>query len=108
MKKLLLILSCGLAFSVANAATTVASAPASMDSAHPVPADCKVQASKMKTGYMAVESAIKQNDANKVGKLVIKAYNENQAFLKTHPECKMKRGMFGKMYSQHDNASSAM
>lgn len=108
MKKLLLILSCGLALGVANAATpTAASAPmGGPNGMKQIPAECKAQMVKMHSNHEAIEAAIKKNDANKVGKLVIKEYNDNQAFLKSHPDCKMKRGMFGKM-PPHD-ASAPM
>lgn len=81
MKKLLLaIISCGV-LSVANA-DTPPPAPMQMD---PV---CKEAFDHLQANRPKVEEAIKANDANKVGKLVIADNKYMTDFMKKNPQCK--------------------
>lgn len=90
MKKLLSMLLLGVAsFGIANADQSQAPQmpPMMMDSS------CKPALEHMRTNHQQVEAAIKANDANKVGTLMISNHNYMESFMAQNPQCKPpKRG----------------
>ncbi len=91
MKKLLSTLLIVGASVAANAAQPQASQPMPMKM-DPV---CKPAFEHMRSSHMAIESAIKANDANKVGTLVIANYKYMQDFMAKNPQCKPKHRPMG-------------
>lgn len=93
MKKLLsALLVIGASVGIANAAQPQASQPMPMMKMDPV---CKTAFEHMRTNRHEVESAIKSNDANKVGNLVIANYKYMQDFMAKNPQCKPKHRPIG-------------
>lgn len=86
MKKLLTILLGVAGFSFANAGQMSASGPL----ADP---QCKPAMEHMHASRIQIEEAIKANDANKVGKLVIQDHKYMETFIASHPQCKMHHPM---------------
>lgn len=86
MKKLL-GLFCAVGF-IAGATAEPTPPPMPMQPMDPV---CQQAMEHMHTTHMQVESAIKANNANKVGTLIIANHNYIESFIKQHPECKPKR-----------------
>lgn len=98
MKKLLTVLLFGVAtVGVVNADQAPSMPPMMMD---PV---CKPAMEHMRTSHKEVEAAIKANDANKVGTLVIANHNYIESFMAQNPQCKP-RGM---MPPQGNNSQAA-
>ena len=90
MKKLLSMLLLGVAsFGIANAdqSQPPQMPPMMMDSS------CKPAMEHMRTNHQQVEAAIKANDANKVGTLMIANHNYMESFMTQNPQCKPQRGM---------------
>lgn len=53
--------------------------------------ECKPAFEHMKANHDKLEAAIKANDANTVGKIVIADHNYMESFIATHPQCKPPR-----------------
>lgn len=87
MKKLLTVLLFGAAtLGIANADQTTPQMPPMMTD--PV---CKPAMEHMRTSHKEIEAAIKANDANKVGTLVIANHNYIESFMMQNPQCKPPR-----------------
>ncbi|MDD3267469.1 MAG: hypothetical protein PHC75_09870 [Burkholderiales bacterium] len=82
MKKLLIALMGFAIVGIANADTPTEAPPMQMD---PV---CKQAFEHMRDSRPKVEAAIKANDANKVGTLVIADHKYMEDFMSKNPQCK--------------------
>lgn len=54
---------------------------------------CKEAMERMHDCHTKVQAAIKANDAQKVGELIIANHNYMENFMAKHPQCKPKHGM---------------
>ncbi|RTL02998.1 MAG: hypothetical protein EKK57_00435 [Proteobacteria bacterium] len=87
MKKLLGLL-CAVGFIASATAEPTPPPMPMMQNMDPV---CQQAMQHIHASHTQIESAIKANDANKVGTLVIANHNYMESFIKQHPECKPKR-----------------
>lgn len=86
MKKLLGILCLsGMMASAIAAETTAGQPPMPMPSMDPV---CMQAMEHMRANHAQLESAIKANDANKVGTIVIANHKYMESFIAKNPQCK--------------------
>lgn len=95
MKKIILgmLLSASLVTSFASTTNAVASDPVTKQprgmQAPQMNPECKPLMENFRKDQPQLEAAIKANNANEVGKIVIKNHNFAESFIKTHPSCKM-------------------
>lgn len=86
MKKLLgIILTAGFIASATAAETAPGQPPMPMPSMDPV---CMQAMEHMHANHAQLESAIKANDANKVGTIVIANHKYMESFIAKNPQCK--------------------
>lgn len=101
MKKLLTVLL----FGVATVGVVNADQTQQMPSMMTDPV-CQTAMEHMRTTHKEVEAAIKANDANKVGTLVIANHNYMESFMAKNPQCKPQRGMGMMPPAQGNNPQS--
>lgn len=108
MKKIILgmLFSASLATSFAATTNAVASAPVAKQpmsmQAHQMNPECKPLMDNFRKNQPQLEAAIKANNANEVGKIVIANHNFAESFMTAHPSCKM-----GMMKGMKMNSSTA-
>lgn len=92
MKKIFLIGVCGLSLMSGIACANNMNMNMGMDMMPKDPV-CQEAMKQMKDCHAKVEAAIKANDAQKVGELVIANHHYMESFMAKHPQCKPKHDM---------------
>lgn len=95
MKKIFLIGVCGLSLMSGMAYANNMNMGMDMKGMNMAPKDpvCQEAMTHMRATHEKVEAAIKANDAQKVGELVIACHKYMEEFTAKHPQCKPKHEM---------------